>query len=47
MLKLILNFFNMYILNTFFFTLKVAIEPISITYIYYGLPAKCKIYVDI
>lgn len=39
MLNLILNFFNMYILNTFF-TLKVAIEPILITCIYYGLPEK-------
>lgn len=46
MLNLILNFFNMYILNTFF-TLKVAIEPMSITYIYYGLTVKCKNYIDI
>ena len=29
------------------FTSKVATEPISISYIYYGLQAKCKNYLDI
>lgn len=34
-----------YILKKFI-TSKVAVEPVSIRHIYYGLPVKCKNYLD-